>query len=93
MAAVVRRRQEGPPTLLVVQASAGHEQEVAAQLGVAPLPVVVVHPRQVRACAPATGRLAKTAVVDAHVRAHVAQAVRPSPKPLPPDAPAQARAA
>jgi len=47
------------------------------------LPVVVVNPRQVRDFAKATGRLAKTDVLDAQMLAHFAEAVRPAVRPLP----------
>ena len=63
-----------------------------AELGGASLPVAVVNPRQVRDCARATGRLAKTDRRDAQTVAHCGQAVRPTPRPLPDEA-AQALAA
>jgi transposase len=47
------------------------------------LPVAVVNPRQVRDFAGATGRLAKTDRIDAHVLARFAEAVQPAPKHLP----------
>lgn len=47
------------------------------------LPVVVVNPRQVRDFAKATGRLAKTDVLDAQMLAHFAEAVRPAVRPCP----------
>ena len=49
----------------------------------------MVNPRQVRAFARATGRLAKTDALDAAVIAHFAEAVRPEARPVP-DAQAQA---
>ncbi len=45
--------------------------------------VAVVNPRQARDFARATGRLAKTDVLDAESLARFAEAVRPEPKPLP----------
>ena len=56
------------------------------------LPVVVVNPRQVRDFAKATGQLAKTDTLDAHVLAHFAQAIRPPVRSLP-DAATQALSA
>ena len=50
-------------------------------LATAALPVVV-NPRQVRDFAKATGRLAKTDVLDAQVLVHFAEAVRPPVRPL-----------
>ncbi|MGH9418596.1 MAG: IS110 family transposase, partial [Thermoanaerobaculia bacterium] len=46
------------------------------------LPAVVVNPRQVRDFAKATGKLAKTDAIDAHVLAHFAARVRPPIRPL-----------
>ena len=45
--------------------------------------MVVVHPRQARACARATGQLAKTEALEARALAHVADVIRPTPRPLP----------
>lgn len=80
------------PQLIVVEATGGYEAPLVAELGIAHLPVAVVNPRQVRAFARATGRLAKTDRLDAQTLAHFAQAVRPAPRPLP-DAQTQALAA
>jgi transposase len=70
------------PQLVVLEATGGYERAAVAALAAAGLPVVVVNPRQVRHLAQATGRLAKTDVLDAHVLAHVAEAVHPQPRPL-----------
>jgi transposase len=72
--------------VMVVEATGGSEAPLVAELGVASLAVAVVNPRQVRAFARATGRLAKTDRLDAHVLAHFAAAVRPTPRPLPEEA-------
>ena len=45
--------------------------------------MVVVHPRQARDCARATGQLAKTDALDARALAHCADVIRPTPRPLP----------
>ena len=71
------------PTLVLLEASGGLELPVVTALAVAGLPVVVVNPRQVRDFAKATGKLAKTDVLDAKVLAHFAEAVRPMPRSLP----------
>jgi len=71
------------PTLVVLEASGGLEVTVVAALAVADLPVVVVNPRQVRDFAKATGKLAKTDALDAHVLAHFAEAIRPDCRSLP----------
>ena len=56
---------------------------VTSALAMAGLPVVVVHPRQVRDCARATGQLAKTEALDARALAHCADVIRPTPRPRP----------
>ena len=88
LAALVQRLQPLRPTLIVLEATGGWEVPVAGALAAAGLPVAVVNPRQVRAFAKATGRLAKTDRLDAQVLAQFAEAVRPTPRPLP-DATAQ----
>jgi transposase len=45
--------------------------------------VVVVHPRQVRDVARATGQVAQTDALDARALAHCADATRPQPRPVP----------
>jgi len=83
LVALVTRLQELRPTLIVLEATGGLEIPVVATLAAAQLPVVVVNPRQIRDFAKATGRLAKTDRIDAHLLAHFAQAVRPAVRPLP----------
>ena len=77
------RLKELSPTLIVLEATAGHEAPVAAALAHAGLAVVVANPRQVRHFAKATGQLAKTDRIDAHVLALFAERVRPEPRALP----------
>ena len=89
---LVERLQPLHPTLLVLEATGGLERVATAALATAGLPVVVVHPRQARDCARATGQLAKTDALDARALAHVADVIRPTPRPLP-DAQAQERRA
>lgn len=71
------------PTLVVLEATGGYELPLAAALGADGFPVAVVNPRQVRDFAKATGKLAKTDVIDAQVLARFAQRVQPTPRPLP----------
>lgn len=73
-------------TLIVVEATGGYERGVVAVLGGAGLPVVMVNPRQVRDFAKATGQLAKTDALDAHILATFAARVQPEPRPLPSEA-------
>src|SRR4051794_31468580 len=77
VAALVERLAALAPTLVVLEATGGMEVAPAAALAAAGLPVAVVNPRQVRAFARATGRLAKTDRLDAALIARLAQAGRP----------------
>ena len=82
--ALVRRlRRSRTATLVVVEATGGHEHAVVAALAAADFGLVVANPRQVRDFARATGQLAKTDVIDAAVLALFAERVRPEPRPLP----------
>ncbi len=72
--------------LVVLEATGGYEQTVAAALATAGIAVVVANPRQVRDFARATGQLAKTDAIDAAVLALFAERVRPEPRPLPDEA-------
>lgn len=80
------------PVLIVLEATGGIERSVVRALVAAELPVTVANPRQVRDFAKATGQLAKTDVLDAHVLARFAEAVRPAVRPLPDDLTADLRA-
>ena len=86
VAALVERLAALAPTLVVLEATGGLEVRLAAALAAAGLPVAVVNPRQVRAFARATGRLAKTDRLDAEAIARFAEAVRPPVRPLPDEA-------
>lgn len=83
IAALVAHLDQLRPTLVVLEATGGYERPVTASLVAAGVPVAVVNPRQIRDFAKATGKLAKTDTLDAHVLAHFADAVRPTPRPLP----------
>ena len=82
IAQLINRLQKLQPTLIVLEATGGLEIPVTAALAVAGLSVVVANPRQVRDFAKATGKLAKTDRLDAHVLAHFADAVRPAVRPV-----------
>jgi transposase len=86
VAALVERLAALAPALVVLEATGGMEVRPAAALATAGLPVAVVNPRQVRAFARATGRLAKTDRLDAAAIARFAEAVRPPVRPLPDEA-------
>jgi transposase len=80
---LVRRIRELCPTRIVLEATGGLELPVAGALAATGLPVVVINPRQARDFAKATGRLAKTDVIDAAVLAHLAEALKPELRALP----------
>ena len=80
------------PVLIVLEATGGIERLVVRALVAAELPVTVANPRHVRDFAKATGQLAKTDLLDAHVLAHFAEAVRPAVRSLPDDLMADLRA-
>jgi transposase len=65
------------PTLVVMEASGGLEQRLAAELASRGVPLAVVNPRQVRHFARASGELAKTDAIDARVLCSFAKAIRP----------------
>lgn len=71
------------PTLVVLEATGGHELRAAGALAAAQIPVAVVNPRQVRSYARSLGQLAKTDQIDARILARFAAAARPEPRPLP----------
>lgn len=68
---------------VAVEATGGFETVVAASLGGAGLPVIVVNPAQVRAFAKALGKRAKTDPIDAAVIARFVEATKPQIRPLP----------
>lgn len=67
---------------VVLEATGGWETAAVAALAQAGLPVVVVNPRQVRAFARASGRLAKTDRIDARILCAFALAIQPPLRPL-----------
>jgi transposase len=83
VASLVEQLRTYTPERIVLEATGGYESVIAAALVSEQLPVVVVNPRQVRDFARATGQLAKTDQLDAHVLAHFAAAIQPEVRPLP----------
>lgn len=83
IATVVAHLRTLEPTMVVLEATGGWERLLVRALVEAGLPTVVVNPRQVRDFAKATGQLAKTDALDAHVLARFAEAVRPASRPVP----------
>lgn len=86
LADLVTRLTPLSPQVVAVEATGGFEITVAAAIGAAALPLVVVNPAQVRHYAQALGRRAKTDRIDAEVIARFAEAARPEPRPLPDEA-------
>ncbi len=80
---LVERLRGMPPQLVVLEATGGYELLAVGGLAVAALPVVVVNPRHVRDFARATGQLAQTDRIDAHILARFADVVRPEVRVLP----------
>jgi transposase len=89
LAALIGRLELLKPHLVVLEATGGFEQTVAAALAAAAVPLAVVNPRQIRDFARATGQLAKTDALDAKAIAGFAAKVQPEPRPVPDE---QARA-
>lgn len=71
------------PVIVAVEATGGFETVVAAALGAAGLPLVIVNPAQIRAFATALGKRAKTDPIDAAVIARFAEATKPEVRALP----------
>lgn len=65
------------PSLVVMEASGGLEQRLAAELAARGVRLAVVNPRQVRQFARASGELAKTDALDARILCAFARAIRP----------------
>lgn len=80
---LVARLNRLSPTLVILEATGGLELPLVGALATASLPVAVINPRQVRNFARATGVLAKTDTLDAHILALFAERIRPEPRPLP----------
>jgi transposase len=82
VAAVVDRLRATNPVLIVLEATGNFELPLTGALGAAGLPVIVVNPRHVRDFAKASGKLAKTDILDAQTLAHFGEVMRPEPRPL-----------
>ena len=80
------------PPLMGLEATGGLARTAPAAFAPAGRPVVVVNPRQARACARATGQWATTAAVEARALAPWADVSQPPPRPLPAAQPQALRA-
>jgi transposase len=83
---LIERLRTAAPELIAVEATGGFETIVAAAMGGAQLPLVVVNPAQVRHFAQALGRRAKTDPIDAEMIARFAESVKPEPRQIPDEA-------
>lgn len=74
---LIQRLQQIQPERIVVEATGGYEQLLAAQLYLAGLPLCRVNPRRVRYFARSLGLLAKTDKLDARVLALFGERMQP----------------
>ena len=77
IARLVQHLRPLEPKLVVVEATGGYEETLVLTLFEAGLPVSLVSPQWVRQYARATGRLAKTDQLDAHLLAEYGQKIQP----------------
>jgi transposase len=77
VAKIMERVAEVEPQLIAVEATGGYEQLLVQSMLLNNLPVAVINPTRVRALAKATGKLAKTDVIDAHLIAEYAFKIQP----------------
>jgi transposase len=80
---LVDRLRAIAPAVVGVEATGGFETIVAASLGGAGLPLVVINPAQIRHFAQAVGKRAKTDPIDAEMIARFIEAVKPALRVLP----------
>src|SRR5690606_28958802 len=80
---LVAALQRQPVQLGVLEASGGCERALLQALWAASIPLCRVNPRQVRDFARATGQVAKTDQLDAHLLAAFGKAMAPTPQPRP----------
>jgi transposase len=86
MDALRARLRQQRVKLVVIEATGGLEQRVAAELASIGLAVAVINPRQARDFARSLGKLAKNDRIDALVLARFGEAVKPEPRTLPDEA-------
>lgn len=82
IASLLQRVRTLPIERIVLEATGGYQAAAVAELAAAGLPVIVVNPRQVRAFAKASARLAKTDRIDAQTLVAFAQAIKPPVRAL-----------
>jgi transposase len=79
---LIEKFKTDSPKLILIESTGGIERTLVAYLAEAGLPVVLINPRQVRAFAKATGKLAKTDKIDARILARFAAAIKPPLRPI-----------
>jgi transposase len=77
IASLIHRLEKLKPALIAVEATGGYEQFAVREMVLKGLKVAVTNPTRVRALSKATGKLAKTDVIDAHLIAEYAFTVKP----------------
>ena len=82
LAELVSRLTQLDLVCIGIEATGGYEAVVAAALGAAGLPVVVINPARIRHFAQAVGQRAKTDPIDAAIIARFVEATRPPVRPL-----------
>ena len=82
IATLITKLKKTSVNLIVIEATGGYGTQLAAELQANDLPTAVINPRQTRAFALATGRLAKTDQIDAQALAEFAQKLQPPPRPV-----------
>lgn len=81
--ALIEGLAQARPDIIVLEATGGLQRRVAAKLAGAGFSVAVVNPRQVRDFAKASGRLAKTDLLDAQTLALFGLRMQPQVRALP----------
>lgn len=77
IAEIIQRMGELDPQLIAIEATGGYEQLAVQSMQMEGLAVAVINPTRVRALAKATGKLAKTDVIDARLIAEFACKIHP----------------
>lgn len=77
VASLIHRLEKLKPAIIAVEATGGYEQYVVQEMVLKGLKVAVANPTRVRALSRATGKLAKTDLIDAHLIAEYAFTVKP----------------
>ena len=79
---IVARLASMNVTLVVMEATGGHEAKIASALAIRKIQVAVVNPREVKHFARALGKRAKTDAIDADVLARFGEKLEPQARPL-----------